>query len=304
MEAAMELKDIDLNLLVVFNQLLLDRRVSIAAESLGLTQPAVSNALARLRKLLGDELFLRTSRGMEPTPLAAQLAQPIADALSAIHGTLNRRASFEAKTSTRAFTIAMTDIGEIYFLPALMDALAKAAPGVTISTVRNTAGNLKDEMEAGRVDLAIGFLPQLKTGFFQRRLFRNAYVCMFRKGHKLDNAKVSVKDFAAAEHLVVISAGTGHGKVDEVLERSPVRRRIRLKVPHFVAIGHILHATDMIATVPERLAQRIATPFDLGYVKHPMKLPEIPINLFWHAKYHREPGNQWLRTLVFGTFSE
>src|SRR3954466_7986047 len=147
----MELRDIDLNLLVVFNQLLAERRVNAAAQSLGITQPAVSNALSRLRRLLGDELFLRTARGMEPTPFAEELAEPVAYALGAIHSALNQRSTFDASTSTRSFTVGMTDIGEIYFLPALMERLAQHAPGVTLSTVRNTAVNLKDEMESGKV---------------------------------------------------------------------------------------------------------------------------------------------------------
>ena len=160
----MELKDIDLNLLLVFHQLLMERRVSRVAEKLGLSQPAISNALNRLRRLLGDELFLRTSKGMEPTPYAIQLAEPIAYALSTIHNSLNQRASFDPATSERRFTAGMTDIGEIYFLPKLMHALARVAPHVSVSTVRNTAVNLRDEMEAGHVDIAMGLLPQLKAG--------------------------------------------------------------------------------------------------------------------------------------------
>ncbi|MGH8805582.1 MAG: LysR family transcriptional regulator, partial [Polaromonas sp.] len=164
----MELKDIDLNLLVIFNQLLTERKVSKVAENLGLGQPAVSNALARLRKLFGDELFLRTSSGMQPTPFADQLAESIGYALGMIHGAVNARNSFDPASSKRSFSIGMTDIGEIYFLPLLMKRLQQVAPSVSISTVRNTAINLKDAMEAGHIDLAIGLLPQLKAGFFQR----------------------------------------------------------------------------------------------------------------------------------------
>jgi DNA-binding transcriptional LysR family regulator len=284
---------------VIFEQLLIERRVSRVADNLGLTQPAVSNALARLRKLLGDELFLRTSRGMEPTPFAEQLSQPLVQALAMIHGALNRKSSFDPATSRRAFTIGMTDIGEIYFLPKLMDALARLAPGVTVSTVRDTSVNLRDEMEAGHVNLALGLLPQLKGGFFQRRLFRQPYVCMFRKGHRLDKRRISLKEFSEAHHVVVVSAGTGHGKVDQLLERQGVHRDVRLTVPHFVAVGHILHTTDMVATVPERFAQQSTGPFDLTSVDHPARLPEIAITLFWHARYHKEPANQWLRSLIF-----
>lgn len=300
----MNLKDFDLNLLVVFDQLLVERRVSKVADNLGLSQPAVSNALARLRKMTDDPLFLRTTRGMEPTPFAQQLAEPIAMALGMIHSAVNQKISFDALTAQRAFTVGMTDIGEIYFLPALMDELAKVAPGVRMSTVRNTAVNLRDEMEAGRIDLAIGLLPQLKAGFFQRRLFKQRYVCMFRKGHRLDKPKLSLAEFCSAKHVVVVSEGTGHGKVDELMERSGVVRDVLLTVPHFVAVGHLLHHSDMVATVPERLAQALAGPFELVYVSHPARLPEIAINVFWHAKHHKDPANEWLRGLVFRIHSD
>jgi len=295
----MDLKDIDLNLLVVFNQLLIERSVSRVANNLGLSQPAASNALARLRKLTGDTLFLRTTKGMEPTPFAQQLAEPIAYALGLIHGAVNQRASFDPATAKRAFTVGMTDIGEIYFLPKLMEEMARDAPDVTMSTVRNSSVNLRDEMEAGHIDLAIGLLPQLKAGFFQRRLFRQRYVCMFREGHGLDRRRLSLSEFSSAQHVVVVSEGTGHGKADELLERGGVARHVVLTVPHFVAVGHILQHSDMVATVPERLAQALVGPFGLAYVKHPAPLPEIAINMFWHAKYHKDPANEWLRSTVF-----
>jgi DNA-binding transcriptional LysR family regulator len=300
----MELKDVDLNLLLVFHQLLMERRVNAVGEKLGLSQPAVSNALNRLRRLLGDELFLRTAKGMEPTPYAMQLAEPIAYALGTIHTSLNQRSSFDPLSSDRKFTLGMTDIGEIYFMPKLMKLLAEIAPRVSVSTVRNTAVNLRDEMEAGHVDLAVGLLPQLKTAFFQRSLFKQPYVCMFREGHPLDKPKLSLKEFELAEHVAVMSAGTGHAKVDEFIERKGIKRNIKLTVPHFVAVGHILAGTDMIATVPERYAMESAKPFGLKYLRHPLPMPEIGITVFWHAKFHKEPGNQWLRGLLFDAFSD
>jgi len=293
-----ELKDIDLNLLVVFNQLLIDRRVSKVATSLGLSQPGVSNALGRLRKLTDDPLFLRTPKGMEPTPFAQQLAEPTALALQVIHTAINQRATFDPATSTRAFTVGMTDIGEIYFLPKLMKELSRVAPGVSLSTVRNTAINLQDEMEAGHVNLAIGLLPQLKAGYFQRRLFKQHYVCMFRRGHALDKRSISLSEFSAADHVVVVSEGTGHGQADELLRRRNIARKVVLTVPHYVAVGHILHDSDLVATVPERLAQALAEPFALSYVRNPAKLPEIAINLFWHGRYHKDPAIAWLRALI------
>lgn len=300
----MELHQLDLNLLVVFNQLLTDRRVSKAAENLGVSQPAVSNSLAKLRKLFGDELFLRTPKGMEPTPFADQLAESVSYALAMIHSGVNQRTSFEPASATRSFTIGMTDIGEIYFLPALLERLRQEATHVSLSTVRNAAVNVREELEAGKVDLAIGLLPNLKAGFFQRRLFMQRYVCLMRQGHALARRKITQAEFEAAEHLVVVSAGTGHGKVDELLERSGIERSVRLTVPHYVSVGHILQSSDLIATVPERLADRLLEPFGLAKLPHPAKLPEIAINIFWHAKYHRSPAHQWLRGLVFELFGE
>ncbi len=300
----MELSEIDLNLLVLFHHLMVERRVSKVAENIGLTQPAVSNALAKLRRILGDELFLRTSGGMVPTPYAEQLAEPVSYALGMIHSGLNQRLQFEPATLKRTFTIGMTDIGEIVFLPALIERLGREAPSVTLNTVRNNATNLRSDMEAGKVDLAIGLLPQLNAGFFQRRLFRQRYVCLFRKGHALDQMKLTLTlaDYKAAEHLVIVSAGTGHGQVDELIQKAGIERIVRLSVPHFVSVGHILQGTALVATVPERLALKLKEPFGLTLRTHPVKLPEAPINVFWHAKVHREPANQWLRGVVFELF--
>lgn len=294
----MDLRDIDLNLLLVFNELLKSGRVHVVADRLALTQPAVSNALARLRRTLGDDLFVRTATGMRPTPFAEALAEPVAYALGAIHGALNQSAVFDPAKSRQTFTIAMTDIGEIHFLPELVERLAIAAPGVSIGTVRNQSIDLAREMEAGNVHLAIGLLPHLQAGFFQRRLLMQRYVCLYRKGHAFDGREITPADFGAADHIGIVAAGTGHGIVDEMFDRLGVMRKIRLRVPHFVSVGHILCSTDLIATVPEVLARRISEPFDLAFQAHPVALPEISIGLYWHSKFHRDAGNQWLRDMI------
>jgi DNA-binding transcriptional LysR family regulator len=300
----MEVKDIDLNLLVVFEHLLRLGTVSGTAKALHVSQPAVSNALARLRKIFDDELFVRSAKGMLPTPVALELAEPVAHALDTLQSALNRKVLFDPLTSDRLFQLAMTDIGEVNFIPKLMSVLRERAPRESVATVRNTAVNLQEEMSHGKVDLAIGHLPELTSEFFQRRLFRQRYVCMFRPGHPLDKRTVRVKDFEQAEHVVVTAAGTGHARVDEILARLGVERNIRLKVPHFVAVADIVQSTDLVATVTEKFAQRSAEFFGLKYIAHPVDLPEIQINLFWHTRYHRDPASQWLRNLVFELFSE
>ena len=300
----MDLREIDLNLLVVFNQLLLDRSVSTAAEKLGLTQPAVSNALKRMRTVLKDDLFLRTSRGMEPTPYALHLAEPVVYALNALQTAFTTRDSFDPLTSTRNFQLAMTDIGEMYFMPPLMVALSKVAPHVQVNTVRPSTGNLRDDMESGTVDLALGLLPDLTTGFFQRRLFRHKNVCVFRQGHPLAQSPMTLQQFTELEHVGVVAANTGHGAVDGLLERAGIKRKMRLVLPHFIAVGHVLQTTDLIATLPERFAQRCETPFGLVTSPHPARLPDIAINLLWHAKFNRDPANMWIRQLFVELFAD
>ena len=301
----MELARLDLNLLLVFHHLLREKRVSAVATVLGMSQPAVSSALGRLRTSLGDELFLRTQHGMAPTPYALQLAEPVATALDGLQQALNVRASFNPSTSQRSFTLAMTDVGEMYFLPVLMDALAQSAPGVTLNVVAVTSASLGADMASGRTDLALGLLPQLQAGFFQQALFRQPYVCLMRKAHPLAAApQLTLHDFAAASHVRVITAGTGHGRVDEALERQGLQRRIRLTVPHYVALGDVLGHSDLIATVPERFAQRVTRPFALTTRPLPLAVDGSVIHQFWHARLHKDPGHQWLRELVAQCFGD
>ena len=298
-----DLEKIDLNLLLVFVHLFREKRVHRAAENLGMSQPGVSNALSRLRSLLNDELFVRTAHGMEPTSYAMQLAGPISEALAQIRGALDVGTPFDPATSTRRFTIAMTDIGEIDFLPSLMDSIGKVAPSVSINTVRNNAVHLREEMESGQVDLAVGLLPDLQANFFKRLLTVSEYVCLFRRGHPLDKQYISIEEYLAASHLLVVSAGTGHGLADEELERHGIARNVKLRIPHFAAVGYLLHETDLITTVPRRLVDRCVGPFDLSFVPAPFELPSISIDLFWSARYHRDPANQWLRTMMVDTFN-
>ncbi|MGO4303312.1 LysR family transcriptional regulator [Cupriavidus sp. RAF12] len=300
----MDVQDVDLNLLVVFEHLLRLRTVSGTAKALKVSQPAVSNALARLRRTFGDELFVRSAKGMLPTPFAQELAEPVAYALDALQSALNRKVSFDPLTSARSFQLAMSDIGEVHFIPKLMSVLRERAPKVSVGTVRNAAVDLAEEMSQGKIDLAVGHFPELTSEFFQRRLFRQRYVCMFRPGHALDKRTVRIKDFEQADHVVVTAAGTGHARVDEILAKRGVQRNIRLRVPHFVALADIVQSTDLVATVTEKFAQRSAASFGLKYIRHPVELPDIQINLFWHSRYHRDPASQWLRSLIFELFSE
>jgi DNA-binding transcriptional LysR family regulator len=301
----MDISRLDLNLLVVFHHLLIQKRVSSVAQVLGMSQPAVSSALGRLRASLGDELFLRTQGGMEPTPYALQLAEPVAVALDGLQQAFNVRAAFDPASSSRSFTIAMTDVGEMYFLPVLVDTLAAAAPGVTLQVVSVTEPSLKEDMSTGRIDLALGLLPQLQAGFYQQVLFHQRYICLLRKSHPLaEMNSLDLSAFTRAEHVRIVAAGTGHGRVDLALEQKKLRRKFRLTVPHYVALGDVLKHSDLIATVPERFADRILDPFDLVKRDLPIEVDRSAIHQFWHGRLHRDPGHQWLRRTISIAFAD
>ncbi|WP_275286705.1 LysR family transcriptional regulator [Halomonas elongata] len=299
-----KLSEIDTNLLVVFDLLYRHRNTQRVAEQLGLTQPAISHALNRLRKLLGDQLFERTSRGLMPTPYATRIHEPITRALAGLQEALNLSHDFDPATSRRTFQVAMSDIGELYFLPRLMSRLAEQAPHVSLCTVRSDLGELAHDMEEGHVDLAVGLIPQLGAGFYQQRLFVQRYVCLMREDHPLAQGEFSMEDFVATRHLVVEAKGTGHGRIEELLAKGGIVRPVQLRLPHFVAVPYIVSGTDLVVTVTDKLAEATASRFGLHAMPHPVSLPEVPINLFWHRRFHQDAGNRWLRRLIHEMFAE
>jgi DNA-binding transcriptional LysR family regulator len=301
----LNLRDVDLNLLVVFQEILREKRIAIAAGKLGLSQPAVSNALGRLRQTFGDELFVRTPRGMMPTALAEQLAEPVGAALDTLQRALGQRTHFDAPSSTRTFTLAMSDVGEVYFMPVLAQLCTAHAPGVRINTVRAGTMNMKAEMESGAVDLAIGAFDDLSgESVFQRGLFHQDYVTMFRRGHPLEEGELTLERFRAASHLVVASSASPYHAIRPLLDRAGIAQSACFSVPHFVAVPYIVSATDLVVTVPRKLAERAAPPFGLRFVSTPLKLPPLQTNVFWHRRFHQDAGNRWLRNLVAERFAE
>lgn len=292
----------DLNLLRVLEAVDAQRNVTQAARLLSQSQSSISHALNRLRVACGDPLFVRTRRGMEPTPFAESLVPSVRDALRALEHRLERPREFDARRSDRTFNVALTDIGEALYLPTLMQRLRHAAPAVKIVVHPVTSEPLRDDMEAGKIDLAIGHLPGLKTGFYQQVLYRDRYVCMVRKGHPHVRGKVTLKQFLNESHLLVRPPGTGASAIETALARLGHRRRIALSVPHFHAAHAILAATDLVGVLFSRYAtldkrgklQTLPVPFDVN---------EIVIRQFWHERCHHDAGNRWLRGLIAETFA-
>lgn len=300
----MDILDLDLKLLVVFEAMLAARNVTLAAESIGMTQPAMSTYLGKLRKVMGDPLFVRTSRGMEPTPFAVELSDPIRNALQLLRQTLNRDKHFDAATSTRTFNLVMTDIGERVFLPALLQRLTKVAPLVSIRTVQLPVSEMREALESGEMDLAVGFIPKLSAGFYQQRLFTRSYVCIVRTDHPTIGDRLSLKQFLGASHAVVSVAGTGHEVVERVLAEKGLARKVALRVTHFLAIPLIVANTDLIVTIPEMLAESYLPAGNIKILQPPIKLPSYAIKQHWHERYHDDPANQWLRELIRDLFGD
>lgn len=299
-----EPSSIDLNLLSVFQEVYRERQISAAARRLGLTQSAVSNALARLRRTFGDELFVRTAHGMQPTPLAQQMAEPIGAAMAQVALALSQRSRFDPGTSARRFTLAMTDVGEVYFMPVLIERCRAVAPGVEIASIRANGLTLKDDMETGRVDLAIGAFEDVSEALYHRALFRQPFVSMFRKAHPLAQGTVDLARFVAAPHLIVDTAQSPYDRVNGLLEKAGVTAGARFRVPHFTAVPYIVSTSDLVVTVPQKLAESAASPFGLKWIEPPLALPALQTNVFWHRRFNHDPGNQWLRGLIADVFAE
>jgi DNA-binding transcriptional LysR family regulator len=300
----MNIRDTDLNLLRVLDAVLRERSVTGAASRLGLTQPAVSNALARLRRAFDDPLFVRSPRGMDPTPFAQALAEPVHQALGLVEAALAQRAGFDPESSTRGFRFYMSDIGEIFFLPPLIERVRREAPGVRIETVTLPLADIPAALATGELDVAVGFLPALPPPVRSRRLFRDPYVCMMRTDHPGIRTSLTRRAFVEASHVLVSSMGSGHRVIEEALEKHGITRRIALRVPHFTVLPTVLERTDLLLTIPLRIARALEKEGRLKALKLPVPIPAADIGLHWHERVERDPGNVWLRKMMVELFAE
>ena len=295
---------LDFHLLLVFEAVHAERHISRAAQRLGLAQPTVSNALGRLRRLTGDPLFVRTGRGMVPTPHAERLAVPLREALATLRAALRARSRFNPAVDRRHFTLFLTDLGEAFFLPRLLARLRDAAPGVTLTTLPMPDRDPQAALERGEVDLAIGNLPDLPPGFYQQRLFREHYVAILRPDHPLLNGVMTPERFAQAHHAVVLPHGTGHSVVEQALVARGLASRIVLRVQNFLVLPAIVTATDLLALVPRSAARVLAAHQPLGQLPSPLDLPDFVVRQCWPERLHGDAAHQWLRGLVVELFGE
>ncbi len=294
----------DLNLLYVFEALWRERSVTNAAESLGVTQAAVSSSLKRLRAEFDDPLFTLVGRRMEPTPMAGELSHQLLDALALLRKPRSAQTKFDPGTSRRMFTIRTRDIGEVVCLPALLNAMTDVAPSVRMRTVFKPIEDTLAGLASGQIDLALGFLPSLETGIHRKLLIHQHYVCVMRADHPIAHRKLTMNLFAAHRHLLTEYSGSGHQVLERALNEAGLKQQIAMRLPQYLSAPHLIAESDLLWIVPAILASRLATYFPLVIKPVPLVLPSFEIGLYWHDRFHRDPGNKWLRDFIGDMFND
>lgn len=289
-----ELAGVDLNLLVVFAVLSEEGSVTRAAKRLGRTQSAVSHALDRLRAAVGDDLFTRTGQRMVPTARAEALRDPVARLLAEARGLMSRPASFAPEVSSRRFAISASDFMTLALLPGLAALLRREAPGVDLE-VRAPASDVLGSLVEGGLDVALVAAPPALLGLRTRVLFRDRFVCVTRADRPELRHGLSLDTYLRLPHLYVSPLGGRDSFVDRALAQKGLARRAALTVPHFLVAPSVLTTTDLVATMPERVARAIAAHADLAIFEPPLPIEPVPVHAVWHERTHEEPGNVWLR---------
>ncbi len=299
----MDVKAIDLNLLVAFDAMIDKRSVTRAGEAIGLSQPAMSAAVARLRALFGDALFVRSGAEMKPTPRALELSEPVRRVIDTVRTDILQRSAFDPATSGRSFTIITPDIGEINFVPRLLARFALEAPGAHLRAVARPRLAAAEGLESGSAELAVGYFPDLqKAGFYQQKLFDNPHVCLVRRDHPTVGARLTLKEYLAASHAVVRPDGREH-VFEQFIGQRGLQRRVLVELSHFMSLLPVIEGSDLIATVPRDLADVCLRYGDLRVVEPPLRSPVIAVHQFWHARFHKDPANVWLRGVVRSLFT-
>ncbi len=293
----MNLGGIDLNLMVVFNAIYTERNLTRAGEQVGLSQPAMSNALRRLRELFNDPLFSRTSEGMIPSPYAEQIAVPIRDALALLQTSLQGHTIFDPSKAANTFRIAMSAYSAIVIMPVLMEWLQKEAPLIRLTVSHIELSQAHALLKEGRLDLAITWKLN-GAGLYQQRLFEERYVCLVRKDHPRIENILSLEQYLEEGHILFSLEGKGPAESDKTLSSKGLRRNVVLRTSHISAVPKILEHTNYILTVPVRLSQIAAESGKLKSLEPPLEIPAHSFNQFWHEKQHHDPANKWLRQVL------
>jgi DNA-binding transcriptional LysR family regulator len=301
---AMDFHGVDLNLLVSLRVLLVERHVTRAAEKLGITQPAMSASLARLRALFHDQLLVRGPKGLVLTPRAEQVLGQLNQAMAVIEQVVAQPAEFVAETSHRTFNLAGTDFIELFLLPSLMAALASEAPNLQIvyrAPWAPTLSTIAARLASGEIDLGVGYLPDPPKELIKRTVFHDSFVCVARRGHPLlRDGSLSLDRYIELRHVQVLPGdGTMYAApIDTALAAMGLVRKVALWEPTFLVSANVVAGTDLISTVPRCLASHIAQALPIAIYDLPLPPSELEFAMYWHRRSQDDPGHKWLRERV------
>ncbi|MCJ2182453.1 LysR family transcriptional regulator [Novosphingobium sp. 1949] len=284
----------DTNLVRAFLAIWDTGSLTLASQQLGLTQPALSHALKRLRERFDDPLFVRGPQGMAPTHKASQLHEPFSNAYALIHSAVEQTRRFDPSTSNRRFSIAMSDVSEVYFLPRLLSWLRKSAPGVTIESVPLRAGRIARRMKLGEIDLAIGHIPELEGECISQTLFHDRLICLVRADHAMAGRTLTPQQFAQLRQIDVGATAPSHAVLDAPLARLNLRRNYVLSIHHLLAAPQLVRDSDLATIFPESLAHQINRNAEFSLLPLGLDLPELEVQLHVHKRMAKDKTLGWL----------
>jgi DNA-binding transcriptional LysR family regulator len=288
----MNLSKVDLNLFIVFDAIYTEANLTRAGQIVGITQPAVSNALSRLRETFNDPLFVRTAQGMVPTPMAQNIIGAVRNALQLLRVSVQESRIFNPREANKTFSISMTDLVEIVLLPPLFQRLRRQAPGVKIESFLARRRETTKELAAGRIDFAVDAPINTDLQVRHVKLFEDRYVCVMRKGHPLAKDKLSLDEYLSLSHVHISSRRSGLGLVDLALGKMGLQRKVALRSQHYLMASEVMQQTDMAMTVTESFARR----HNLHTVDLPVNtVPAQETHLYWHESTDQDPANRWMR---------
>ena len=309
MMRAPNFRTLDLNLLRVFDQVMAERNLTRAARNLAMTQPAVSNALNRLRDALGDRLVTRSGYGVEPTVRALALWPAIADALRQLEASITP-GDFVASEANNTFVLAMADATGAELMPGMVEIIERDAPGVSVRVLPLTTRDPRQLLDDGQVDLAVGFFPavladltaQAQRGgmaaFDHERLYNGKYVCVMRQGHPLAKGPFTLKRYCAAHHLLVSFSGRAYGFVDEALAALGKTRRVVLTVNQFFTAGRVVSTSDLLTVLPSHFVNVTGIADRLAIRELPFDMPPVHVDALWHRRQNQRSDHAWLRLAI------
>lgn len=298
----MDLSGVDLNLLKLFDALLKERSVTRAGHRLGLSQPAASRGLGRLRRLLNDQLLVRTSQGLELTSRAADLSESVAKLLEDARAIV-APSVFEPSTASGKFIIATADHMALLMMPTLLSKLGKLAPDLDLEIPASSGDNV-DLVAQGGADLAMGVYHDLPARFYQRSLYDEDLVCLVRRNHPVIAEQLNLERFISLKHISVIITGHGRNAVDDALANQGLTRRVAVRLPHFLAAPILVAKSDMILSLPRRLAHQISMSIPVEVLELPLEVERFTPSIIWHGRRHNDPAHIWLRKLMIEIGSE